>query len=92
MISTVRMNGALLIVCSLSVDVLQGFTCSRVQKFDKTKTKGLISACRKRKNVKLTESQVKKSKNLFTFIFNDDRTLTIDKIISIKLCSSISSS
>ncbi|KAA0705446.1 hypothetical protein E1301_Tti016980 [Triplophysa tibetana] len=42
----------------LSVDVLQGFTCSRVQKFDKTKTKGLINACRKRKNVKLSESQL----------------------------------
>ncbi|XP_057202669.1 uncharacterized protein mslna [Triplophysa rosa] len=45
----------------LSVDVLQGFTCSRVQKFTKAKTKSLINACRKRPgrpNVKLSESQL----------------------------------
>ncbi|XP_048049205.1 uncharacterized protein mslna isoform X2 [Megalobrama amblycephala] len=32
----------------LSVDILQGFTCSRVQTFTQTKIRGLIKACRRR--------------------------------------------
>uniref|UniRef100_A0A673MV83 Mesothelin a n=1 Tax=Sinocyclocheilus rhinocerous TaxID=307959 RepID=A0A673MV83_9TELE len=53
-------------VCSLSVDVLQGFTCSRVQTFTQTKIKGLIKACRprlSRPKVVLSETQVSADKN-----------------------------
>ncbi|XP_016392400.1 uncharacterized protein LOC107727132 [Sinocyclocheilus rhinocerous] len=45
----------------LSVDVLQGFTCSRVQTFTQTKIKGLIKACRprlSRPKVVLSETQL----------------------------------
>ncbi|XP_077069477.1 uncharacterized protein mslna [Siphateles boraxobius] len=45
----------------LSVDVLQGFTCSRVQKFPPIKTRGLIRACRRRagrSKVALSETQL----------------------------------
>nr|XP_021330389.1 mesothelin isoform X2 [Danio rerio] len=45
----------------LSVPVLQGFTCSRVQTFTKTKIRGLIKACRRRPNrqtVILSETQL----------------------------------
>ncbi|KAK2916614.1 hypothetical protein Q8A67_000988 [Cirrhinus molitorella] len=45
----------------LSVEVLQGFTCSRVQKFSITKIKGLIKACRPRlgrTKVVLSETQL----------------------------------
>ncbi|TRZ04294.1 hypothetical protein DNTS_003240 [Danionella cerebrum] len=45
----------------LSVEVLQGFTCSRVQTFTQTKVKGLIKACRRRANratVVLSETQL----------------------------------
>ncbi|XP_058625899.1 uncharacterized protein mslna [Onychostoma macrolepis] len=45
----------------LSVEVLQGFTCSRVQKFTQTKVKGLIKACRRRSDrpkVVLSETQL----------------------------------
>ncbi|XP_056310218.1 uncharacterized protein mslna [Danio aesculapii] len=45
----------------LSVPVLQGFTCSRVQTFTKTKIRGLIKACRRRPNrqpVVLSETQL----------------------------------
>jgi len=51
---------------SLSVDVLQGFTCSRVQKYSKVKIRGLIKACRRRENrakVVLSETQVRADKN-----------------------------
>lgn len=51
---------------SLSVDVLQGFTCSRVQTFTSTKTRDLIKACRRRANrpkVVLSETQVRADKN-----------------------------
>uniref|UniRef100_A0A672MLT3 Uncharacterized protein n=1 Tax=Sinocyclocheilus grahami TaxID=75366 RepID=A0A672MLT3_SINGR len=53
-------------VCSLSVDILQGFTCSRVQTFTQTKIKGLIKACRprlSRPKVVLSETQVSADKN-----------------------------
>ncbi|XP_016414988.1 uncharacterized protein LOC107745597 [Sinocyclocheilus rhinocerous] len=45
----------------LSVDVLQGFTCSRVQTITQTKIKGLIKACRprlSRPKVVLSETQL----------------------------------
>ncbi|XP_067285094.1 uncharacterized protein mslna [Pseudorasbora parva] len=45
----------------LSVEVLQGFTCSRVNTFTQTKVRGLIKACRRRKNrpkVVLSETQL----------------------------------
>ncbi|XP_016105313.1 uncharacterized protein [Sinocyclocheilus grahami] len=45
----------------LSVDILQGFTCSRVQTFTQTKIKGLIKACRprlSRPKVVLSETQL----------------------------------
>ncbi|KAK7168100.1 hypothetical protein R3I94_002221 [Phoxinus phoxinus] len=45
----------------LSVDVLQGFTCSRVQALSQDKTKGLIKACRRRAGrpkVVLSETQL----------------------------------
>ncbi|XP_051570817.1 uncharacterized protein mslna [Myxocyprinus asiaticus] len=45
----------------LSVEVLQGFTCSRVQTFTKDKIRGLINACRHRSNrpkVVLSETQL----------------------------------
>lgn len=48
-------------ICSLSEYVLQGFTCSRVQTFTKTKIQRLIGACRRRagrRKVVLKETQV----------------------------------
>ncbi|KAJ8386178.1 hypothetical protein AAFF_G00176020 [Aldrovandia affinis] len=45
----------------ISPDMLQGFTCTRVQTFKKTKIKQLIKACRRRKNrrkVILKETQL----------------------------------
>ncbi|KTG31562.1 hypothetical protein cypCar_00041258 [Cyprinus carpio] len=45
----------------LSVEVLQGFTCSRVQSMNQTKVKGLIRACRgrpSRSKVILSETQL----------------------------------
>uniref|UniRef100_A0A673K8J2 Mesothelin a n=1 Tax=Sinocyclocheilus rhinocerous TaxID=307959 RepID=A0A673K8J2_9TELE len=48
-------------VLYLSVDVLQGFTCSRVQTITQTKIKGLIKACRprlSRPKVVLSETQL----------------------------------
>lgn len=53
-------------VFSLSVEVLQGFTCSRVRTFTQTKITGLIKACRRRSNrpkVVLSETQVSADKN-----------------------------
>ncbi|RXN16099.1 hypothetical protein ROHU_027707 [Labeo rohita] len=46
---------------NVSVEVLQGFTCSRVQTFTQTKIKGLIKACRPRSGrnrVVLSETQL----------------------------------
>ncbi|KAJ8344670.1 hypothetical protein SKAU_G00288630 [Synaphobranchus kaupii] len=45
----------------ISTDVLQGFTCTRTQRFNKRKFKSIIRACRRRKNrrkVKLQEPQL----------------------------------
>ncbi|XP_067232113.1 mesothelin-like protein [Chanodichthys erythropterus] len=45
----------------LSVEILQGFTCSRVQTFTQTKIRGLIKACRRRAGrpkVVLSETQL----------------------------------
>ncbi|XP_065113949.1 uncharacterized protein mslna [Paramisgurnus dabryanus] len=45
----------------LSVDVLQGFTCARVQRFSKVKVSGFVRACRHREDrpkVVLSESQL----------------------------------
>ncbi|KAG9333284.1 hypothetical protein JZ751_012871, partial [Albula glossodonta] len=46
---------------TLSTDILQGFTCTRVRTFEKAKVKNLIKACRRRKGrrrVKLRETQL----------------------------------
>ncbi|XP_036408733.1 uncharacterized protein mslna [Megalops cyprinoides] len=45
----------------ISTDVLQGFTCTRVQTFTKVKIKNLVRACRRRKNrrkVVLSQTQL----------------------------------
>ncbi|KAI1884665.1 hypothetical protein AGOR_G00228760 [Albula goreensis] len=46
---------------TLSTDILQGFTCTRVQTFEEAKVKNLIKACRRRngrRRVKLRETQL----------------------------------
>ncbi|XP_051988667.1 uncharacterized protein mslna [Xyrauchen texanus] len=59
---------------NLSVEVLQGFTCSRVQTFNKAKIRGLINACRHRSN----RPQVVLSETQLTCMYNqirDDKPL-----------------
>ncbi|XP_039542404.1 uncharacterized protein mslna [Pimephales promelas] len=57
----------------LSVDVLQGFTCSRVQKYSKVKIRGLIKACRRRAN----RAKVVLSETQLTCMYNQIRTESI---------------